>query len=711
MKHWKLRRKLLFLSALSSLVIAVLVAFSFAFLGLREAQNAITKDVGAVTSLLNSLIIDRGRTLRTETRLVAKNPILRSIMDHATIDGKVDTATISQAAKYLQDQTDADGLLITDKDGNVIGMSGVHATPARLKDRIAHALDGQEAGGLIESDGKLLLAVTIPISVGEYTKGSISSFSKIDRSTVQELKTSLDSELAFVSNGRIIASSVDGISLPSHSDTIEAVRIDGNVYLSYMQPLQQSMFDGGCSVIAIKSFDQAASKYSKLFVLLMIILGVSCLLSLAVFSKISDEISKPIEETAEYAHEIQKGNWDAEIRLTGGGEILGLQTAMKEMVQTIVESQNRLLAMLYLDPLTDLVNHRRFKEEVGEAAAKANEEGTPLSIIMFDIDRLGEINKRFGHDQGDEILKGFGKILAGIQTPEVLACRYGGEEFALLLQDCDVDAATEFAKKILPQLTGISAEVKPTASCGCAELKPGDDYESVLFAAEIALNRAKQLGRGQVGKFESQNENEELDAASLHRYLKDGSLATIQALAAAVDAKDSYTNGHSERVARYAVDLARAVGADEDTVDLVYRTGTLHDVGKIGVPDDILKKPGRLTDEERAIMETHPALGEVIVRKVPGLEETLPGVRHHHERYDGKGYPDGLAGDRIPWLARILAIADTYDAMTSDRPYRKGLDVDFALSEIEKGAGSQFDPEMVKVFVEIIRSTRRDKAA
>ena len=147
-------------------------------------------------------------------------------------------------------------------------------------------------------------------------------------------------------------------------------------------------------------------------------------------------------------------------------------------------------------------------------------------------------------------------------------------------------------------------------------------------------------------------------------------------------------------------------------VELIHTTGTLHDVGKIGVPDSILQKPGKLEAEERSIMETHPVLGEVIVRKAPQLALTLPGVRHHHERWDGGGYPDGLAGRSIPDTARILAIADTYDAMTSDRPYRKGLSAETALREIERGGGTQFDPDLSTAFVAMMcASVTLQKAA
>ena len=223
-------------------------------------------------------------------------------------------------------------------------------------------------------------------------------------------------------------------------------------------------------------------------------------------------------------------------------------------------------------------------------------------------------------------------------------------------------------------------------SAGCAEFGTNSaQAEGLLLAAELAVSRAKQLGRNRVCRFDSvPGADQTADPYQLHRFMKDESLATIQALAAAVDAKDPYTQGHSQRVAEYAAALGRRMGMSESEVESVFVTGTLHDVGKIGVPDAVLKKPGRLDDHEREIIETHPGLGEVIVRKVPALAYTLPGVRHHHERWDGGGYPDRLQGEAIPYVGRLLALADTFDAMTSDRPYRKGMSWDIALAEIER---------------------------
>jgi HD-GYP domain-containing protein (c-di-GMP phosphodiesterase class II) len=193
--------------------------------------------------------------------------------------------------------------------------------------------------------------------------------------------------------------------------------------------------------------------------------------------------------------------------------------------------------------------------------------------------------------------------------------------------------------------------------------------------------------------------------------MQDGSLSTILALAAAVDARDPYTHGHSERVTAYALKLGEAVGMPEEELKILRISGLLHDVGKIGVPDHVLKKPGRLTDEERETMETHPVIGEIICRRAAGLEPYLPGIRWHHERWDGNGYPDGLAQTKTPLMARVLAVADTFDAMTSDRPYRRGMPWMVALEEIRQSAGSQLDPDLAETFYQIFLAEAQAKDA
>ena len=179
-------------------------------------------------------------------------------------------------------------------------------------------------------------------------------------------------------------------------------------------------------------------------------------------------------------------------------------------------------------------------------------------------------------------------------------------------------------------------------------------------------------------------------------------IQVVESLAAAIDAKDAYTNGHSLRVAEYSREIAKRFGYDGQKQDAVFMMGLLHDVGKIGIPDEVINKPARLTDEEFAMIKTHPATGAKILSSIKKMPRLADGARWHHERYDGRGYPDGLAGEQIPEEARMIAVADAYDAMTSNRSYRRSLSQEIVREEIEKGKGTQFDPQFAQIMIEMI---------
>lgn len=191
----------------------------------------------------------------------------------------------------------------------------------------------------------------------------------------------------------------------------------------------------------------------------------------------------------------------------------------------------------------------------------------------------------------------------------------------------------------------------------------------------------------------------ELERIKLYQEVKVVFINSVRAFVSAIDAKDPYTHGHSERVTDYALKIAETLSWNECVIDALRVSAILHDIGKIGVPEAILGKPGRLTEEEYALIKRHPEIGAKIIGAIPQLNHTLDGILYHHERYDGQGYPRRLAGQDIPAFGRLIAVADAYDAMTTDRPYRKGLQVKDALQELLKNLGTQFDPEMVAAFL------------
>ena len=201
-------------------------------------------------------------------------------------------------------------------------------------------------------------------------------------------------------------------------------------------------------------------------------------------------------------------------------------------------------------------------------------------------------------------------------------------------------------------------------------------------------------------------EKKEAQLISGRATVKDMNLNTIKTLAVAIEAKDYYTRGHSDRVTRYAVDIAQEMGLPRKEIRVIQQAGILHDLGKLGVDDAILRKPDKLTDEEYNLVKKHPELGEHMLMPLKFLKDEKPIVRHHHERFDGKGYPDGLKEEAIPLGARIIAVADTFDAMTSDRPYRPIYPMDKAVEEIQRCSGTQFDPSVVEAFLKLIKSDK-----
>jgi diguanylate cyclase (GGDEF)-like protein len=361
-----------------------------------------------------------------------------------------------------------------------------------------------------------------------------------------------------------------------------------------------------------------------------------------------------------------------------------------------------------VDELTGLLNRRSLDELIASEIGRHSRYGGVFSVIIVDLDSFKAFNDNYGHLAGDKLLRQIGGIMKGTIRSADSAFRYGGDEFAILLPQTNTEAAYEVAERVRHRvaLEVESGRVPVTASLGLAYW-PADGIGSTeLFAAaDAALYHAKRRGGNQSHRSSETSLPLPLDDTMVST-VKDednGVLGTIYALAATVDTRDHYTRGHSERVSEYASALAAALDLESLEISRLETCALLHDIGKIGISYEILSRKGKLTAGEWEAIKGHPQLGATIASHAPQLTPCIAGILHHHEKYDGSGYPKGLKGEEISLEGRILAIADAFAAMTSTRSYSEALSYEEALEEIKQGAGEQFDPNLVEVFDSIVK--------
>lgn len=359
------------------------------------------------------------------------------------------------------------------------------------------------------------------------------------------------------------------------------------------------------------------------------------------------------------------------------------------------------------DPLTGLYNRRGFHEHFSVELERSRRDGQPLALLVGDLDRFKRLNDRFGHQFGDRALLILARVLLEESRRIDVAARIGGEEFAILVPGASEHEAYLFAERArcAVQEAFAGESLLLTISFGITVLaSDATSADAALGAADAALYAAKHLGRNRSVLHHAGLRS--ISASSAEEGRPGVQIATVVSLAEALDLRDGGTARHSQTVGRYAELMARRLGLPEERVERVRLAGIVHDVGKIAVSDAILQKVGSLDDAEWAEMRKHPETGNRLLAGT-GLEDICAWVVSHHERPDGDGYPLGLRQEQIPVEARILAAADAYEAMTSDRPYRLSLGIDRAREELRRGAGTQFDPAVVEALLEVVEPGAR----
>ncbi|MBL8026398.1 MAG: diguanylate cyclase [Fibrobacteres bacterium] len=391
-------------------------------------------------------------------------------------------------------------------------------------------------------------------------------------------------------------------------------------------------------------------------------------------------------------------------------------TSERLLMQELDRKNKELTELSITDGLTKLFNHRFLQERFDYEFGRAKRYNQTLSCLLIDIDFFKKINDSYGHQFGDCVLRDLSRILKENSRETDICGRYGGEEFMIVTAQ-PLEDALKFAQKLhsavgnYPFSDG-NTTIKVTISVGLSDYRSEiKTKQEMIERADNALYQAKHDGRNTIRQWKEKNDEEDrtIDPKAIQS-LKDRFnelteevrttyIESTNALVNAIDAKDHYTREHSQNVANYATALAKAIKLPEKMVETIRNAALLHDVGKIGIAQEILLKDGPLTNEEFEVMKRHPVIGINILKDVKFLEKEQPIILHHHERFDGRGYPHGLKGFEIPLGARILTVVDAYDAMTTDRPYRKALTKEVATEELRKGIGKQFSEELVSVFI------------
>ncbi len=404
-----------------------------------------------------------------------------------------------------------------------------------------------------------------------------------------------------------------------------------------------------------------------------------------------------------------------------------IKEKLKELYGKLLKSSKRLRKLAFRDSHTGLYNHHYFIDIVESEFSRAKRESTPLSVTLMDIDYFKSINDLYGHQFGDVILKQFGEKLKKIVRRHDTAIRYGGEEFIIVSSGTIRKEALILAKRFLRIIDSCNFGDKEhkiklrvsAAVCSYPEDLMVNATDFINIADKI-LSKAKEDGGDRVyslvdlGKTAKPAGGKEslivkMLSGKIEKLTKRGNQSVVEAILAfakTIEAKDHYTGQHVENTIRYATKVAEEIGLSKREIEIIKKAAILHDLGKIGISGKLLRKAGKLTKKEFKEVKKHPVIGASILGHVHFLHDVIPAIIHHHEWWNGKGYPEGLKGEAIPIEARVIAIADVYQALTSNRPYRRAYTKKKAIDIVKKGSGTQFDPKIVNAFLKVLKNKK-----
>ncbi len=561
---------------------------------------------------------------------------------------------------------------------------------------IIQGLNGTTSSALVETLFGVEVFAGAPIKKGDRVVGVLITSMDTSKQLIRQVKERNRVEVTISRERRIIISTMPPEMIPR-----------GASYVSNNRQITGSAM----TLSVMVSTDDIERTKSTLTAGINWITIVGLLIVLIIGLLLANSISRPLQKIAEVTRLYTEGQFDHRVDVTGSQEIRQLSDAINQMASTVGGRLEDAQRQANIDGLTGLYNHLYFYDRLAAEIQRADRFNSSFGIIFCDLDDFKLYNDQNGHTFGDAALRKIAEIIKASIREVDIAARYGGEEFAIILPEATSGDSMVVANRLMKAVAKHTFETKLgipcslTVSVGVVTYpEHGSSAVELVERVDDAMYQAKRLGKNRVQLYNARIRKAQPHNLGSNEPANSRFLNYVKSLAAIVDARDRYCCSHSQTVARLARLIGERMSLSQEQLQDLTIAGLLHDVGKIAISDTILKKHAALTLEERDLINQHPVMGSNILRPVTASIDIVRSVLHHHEHFDGTGYPDGLSGREIPLGARIIAIADAYHAMISDRPYRAALPSSRALAELRANAGSQFDPEVVSVFIKVVES-------
>lgn len=671
-----------------------------------------------VTEQIIEMIQDKTKSLEIYARLLADSPELEEALLSSN-SAKIYEKLIP--AKYYSGE---EKILVYDFNRKLAAKIAVPSKENKCEDELMTlGLAGMTNSGYgVTENGLEMYAVTpVHFDPTGYGEGRPSGAILVDRhindQDLQALLKRDEAEISVFFEGKLVASSLKGnlrqaavpeiLSAIAKGEGFHLVALDKAKNSQYVCTWRSIGDKGMLSVLVptndLRTINQELSREISGVSVIAGIIVFFCSLILANF------LVKPLVKMLDTTIAITNGDFSQKVDVFSADEFGQLGVAINFMAERIRERIEQAEHLATVDGLTGLYNHRYFQQRLDQELAKAERYEWSLSLIIIDIDYFKQYNDNQGHPAGDRAIQQISQILRKNVRGIDLAARYGGEEFALILVNTGPEEAMAVGERIRKEVeeypfAGRDEQPtgKVTISLGVAGYPMNaQTKDDLIKMADDALYKAKFISKNKVVLYYSVLDDLKTEMDKSERDL----LNTIKTLVSVINSKDKYTYGHSERVVQYSTKIAEAMGLSAEEVHRIKVGAYLHDIGKIEIDRKILNMVGSLKADQQEILKQHPSWGAQIISSVKSLQSVVPVILHHHERFDGDGYPSGLCGEEIPLLARILKVADSYDAMTTSRPYQPKRTSEEAKQELVRCAGYDFDPDIVKVFLEVLEST------